>query len=135
MCNRCGGKPHSNKPCPALNTKCNTSEKVGHFSKMCRKKTQPKSGKSDQHNSFCQEEGKLSGQTTSEMEIGMYYTRENNFKMSLTWEYLTVKDQEVKMKVDTGADSTVISSLIGTEIGKPHLNGKSDVLRPMTVIN
>ena len=43
LCNRCGGKPHSSKPCPALNKKCSTCEKVGPFSKMCRCKTQPKS--------------------------------------------------------------------------------------------
>ena len=106
MRNRCGGKPHSSKPCPALNKKCNTCEKVGHFSKICRSKTRPKSGKSDQHNNFCEEEGKLPGQT------------------SVTWEYITVKDHKIKMQVDTGADSTVISSLIWTVLGKPQLNGK-----------
>ena len=83
LCNRCGGKPHSSKPCPALNKKCNTCEKVGHFSKKCRSKTQPKSGKSDQHNNFCEEECKLPGQTSSEMEMGMYYTRENVFNMGV----------------------------------------------------
>ena len=31
MCTRCGGKPHSSRPCPALSKKCNTCEKVGHF--------------------------------------------------------------------------------------------------------
>ena len=96
---------------------------MGHFSKMCRSKTQPKSGKSDQHN-FCEEEGKLSGQSSSEMEMGMYYTRENVFTMSMTREYITVKDHKIKMQVDTGADSTVISSLIWTELSKPQLNGK-----------
>ena len=111
LCNRCGGKPRSSKPCPALNKKCNTCEKVRHFSKMCRSKTQPKSGKSDQHNHFCEEEGKLPGQSSSEMEMGMYYTRENVYKT-------------IKKQVDTGADSTVISSLIWTELGKHQLNGK-----------
>ena len=124
LCNRCGGKPHSSKPYPALNSKCNTCEKVGHFSKMSRSKTQPESGKSDQHNNFCEEEGKLSGQTSSKMEMGMYYTWENVLNMSVTWEYITVKDHKIKMQVDTGADSTVISSLIWTELGKPQLNGK-----------
>ena len=124
MCNRCGGKPHSSKPCHALNKKCNTCEKVGHFSKMCRSKTQPKSGKSDQHNNFCEEEGKLPGQTSSEIEMRMYYTRENVFNMSVTWENITVNHHKVKMQVDTGADSTVISSLIWTGLGKPQLNGK-----------
>ena len=124
LCNRCGVKPHSSKPCPAVNKKCNTCENVRHFSKMCRSKTQPKSGKSDQHNNFCEEEGKLSGQTSTEMEMGMNYTRENVFNMSVTWEYITVKDHKIKMQVDTGADSFVISSLIWTELGKPQLNEK-----------
>ena len=124
LCNRCGGKPHSSKPCPALIKKYNACEKVRHFSKMSRSKTQPKSGKSDQHNNFCEEEGKLSGQKSSEMEMGMYYTRENVFNMSVTWEYITVKDHIIKMQVVTGADSTVISSLIWTELGKPQLNRK-----------
>ena len=35
ICTRCGGKPHSNRSCPALSKNCNTCEKVGHFSKMC----------------------------------------------------------------------------------------------------
>ena len=36
---------------------------------MYRRKSQPRSGKSNQHNNFCEEEGKLSGQTPSEMEM------------------------------------------------------------------
>ena len=75
LCNRCAGKPHISKLCPALNKKCNNCEKVGHISKISRSKTQPKSGKSDQQNNFCEEEGKVSGQTSSEMEMVMYYTR------------------------------------------------------------
>ena len=54
----------------------------------------------------------------------MYYTRENVFNMSVTWEYITVKDRKIKIEVDTSADNTVISSLIWTELGKPQLNGK-----------
>ena len=124
LCDRCGGKPHSSKPCPTLNKKCNTCEKMAHFSKMCRSKTQPKSGKSDQHNNFCEEKGKLSCQTSSEKKMGMYYTRENVFNMSVTWEYITVKDHKIGMQIDTGADSTVISSLSWTELGKTQLNAK-----------
>ena len=47
----------------------------------------------------------------------MYY-------MWVTWEYITVKDHKIKMQVNTGADSTVISSLIWTELGRTQLNGK-----------
>ena len=39
-----------------------------------------------------------------------------------------VKDHKVKMQVDSGADSTVISSLIWTKLGKPQLNGKARLL-------
>ena len=52
------------------------------------------------------------------------YALENGINMSVTWEYITVKDHEEKMQVDTGADSNVISSLIWTELGKPQLYGK-----------
>ena len=97
------------------------------FQKMFRSKTQPKSGKSDQHNTFCEEEGKLSCQTSSEMEMGTYYTRENLFNLSVIWKYITVKGHKTKMHDDTGADSTMISSFIWRELGKPQLNGKAFV--------
>ena len=64
-----------------------------------QKKTQPKSDKSDQHNNFCEKEGTLSGQTSFEIEMGMYYTRENVFNMSVTWEYITVKEHKKKMQM------------------------------------
>ena len=38
LCKRYGGKPHSSKPCPALDKKCNTCEKVGHFQKCAEVK-------------------------------------------------------------------------------------------------
>ena len=124
LCNRCRGKPHSSKPWPALNKKCNTCEKVGNFSKMYRSKTQPKSGKSDQHNNFCEKEGNFVWSYIIRNGDEMYYTREIVFNTSVTWEYITVKNHKIKMQFDTSADSTVISSLIWTQLGKPQLNGK-----------
>ena len=53
MCTGCGGKPHSSRPCPALRKKCNTCEKVGHFSKMFRSNPQTNSGKYNKRNNFC----------------------------------------------------------------------------------
>ena len=118
LCDRCGGEAHSSQPCPPSNKKCNNCEKAGHFAKMCKKnKAQPRSGKYDQHNTFCGEEGKLSAQTSSEMDVGMYYTRENVFNMSATEEYLTIRGQKTKRRFETGADSTVISSFFSTELG------------------
>ena len=45
--------------------------------------------------------------------------------MSVTREYITINDQKIKVQIDTGADSIVISSLIWAELGKPQLNGKT----------
>ena len=75
MCTRCGGKPQSSRPCPALSKKCNTCEKVGHFSKMCRSKPQPNSVKYNKQNNFC-EEKVSSKQACPASEMGMFYTKE-----------------------------------------------------------
>ena len=54
----------------------------------------------------------------------MFYTKEPIFSMFVTWEYISINNRKVKMQVDTGADSAVISSKIWTEPGKPQLDGK-----------
>ena len=56
--------------------------------------------------------------------MGMFYTKEQIFRMSVTWEYISINNCKVKMQVDTSAASTVISSKIWTELGKPQLDGK-----------
>ena len=76
MCTRCGVKPNSSRPFPALSKKRNTCEKVGHFSKMCRSKTQPNSGKYNKQNNFCEEENVSSEQASPASEMGMFYTKE-----------------------------------------------------------
>ena len=124
MCTWCGGKPHSNRPCPALIKKCNTCEKVGHISKMCRSKPQQNSGKYNKQNNFCEEEIVSSEQASPASEMGMFYTKEQIFSMSVTWEYISINNCKVKIQVDTGADSTVISSKIRTELGKLQLDSK-----------
>ena len=123
MCTRCGDTPHSSRLCPALSKKCNTCEKVGHFSKMCGSKPQPNSGEYNKQNNIC-EENVSSEQASPASEMGMFYTKEQIFSMSVTWEYISINNCKVKMQVDTGADSTVISSKIWTELGKPQLDGK-----------
>ena len=44
--------------------------------------------------------------------------------MSATWEYISINNCKIKTEIDTGADSTVISSKIWTELGKPQLDSK-----------
>ena len=45
--------------------------------------------------------------------------------MSLTWCYITVKNQNRKVQVDTGADSTVMSSFSAIELDKLQLEAKT----------
>ena len=56
--------------------------------------------------------------------MGLFYTKEQFFSVSATWEYNSINKCKVKMQLDTGADSTVISSKIRTELDKPQLDGK-----------
>ena len=78
MCTRCGGKPHSSRPCPALSKKCNSCEKMGHFSKTYRSKPGPNSGKYNKQNIFCEEENVSSEQASPASEMGIFYTKEKN---------------------------------------------------------
>ena len=57
-------------------------------------------------------------------DLGMFYTKEQTLSTSVTWEYISINNGQVKMQVDTVADSTVISAKIWTELGKPQLDGK-----------
>ena len=95
MCTRCGGKRHSNRPFIALSKKCNTCEKVGHFSKMCRSKPQPNSGKNNEQNEFCAEKI-FSEQAPPQLEVGTFYTKEQAVSMSSTLEYNSTNNCKVK---------------------------------------
>ena len=84
MCTRCGGKPYSSRPCPSLSKKCNSCEKVGLFSKMCRSKPQPNSDRYNKQKNFCEEENVFSEQASPASEMGMFYTKEQIISMSVT---------------------------------------------------
>ena len=91
---------------------------------MCRRKPQPNSGKYNKQNDFCEQEKVSSEQASSPSVMGKFYTKEKIFSMYVTWEYISINNCKVKIQVDTGAHSTVISSKIWTELGKPQLDGK-----------
>ena len=57
-------------------------------------------------------------------EMGVFYANEQTFNMSATRENISINNCKLKKQVDTGADSTVISSKIWSELGKPQLDGK-----------
>ena len=92
-----GGKPHFSRPCPVLTKKCNTCERVGHFSKMCRSKPQPNSGKYNKQNNFF-EENVSSEQASPASEMEMFYTKEQILSMSVTGEYISINNCKIKMQ-------------------------------------
>ena len=124
MCTRCGGKPPSSRLCPALSKNATPVKKMGHFSIKCRSKPQPNSGKYKKQKNFCEEENISSEKRFSPSEMGMFYTKEQFFSKYATWEYISINKCKVKLQLDTGADRTVISSKIWTELSKPQLDGK-----------
>ena len=118
MCTRCAGKPHSSRPCPVLSKKCNTCEKVDTSQKCVEANPNQIQVSTLNRITFAKK------QFFSSMEMGMFYTKEQIFSMSARWEYISINNCNVKLQVDTGEDSTVISSKIWTKLGKCQLDGK-----------
>ena len=84
ICTRCGGKPHSNRHCPAPN------KKVGHFSKLCRSKPQSNLVRYNKQNNFCEEEKIASQQASQAAEMGLFHTNEQFVGMSVTWKNIAI---------------------------------------------
>ena len=77
---------------------------------MCRSKPLPNSGKYNKQNNFCEEEDNSSEQASPASQMGMFYTKEKIISKCATWEYISINNCTIKLQVDTGADSTVLSS-------------------------
>ena len=104
--------------CPALGENCNTHEKVQIFWKLCRNKHQPNSGTFNKQNSVCEEKMIL--------QSNLQHRRWKSFILKnkpVTWKSISENKTQMKMLVDTGMESTVMSSKIWTELGKPQLDG------------
>ena len=98
MCTSCGCKPRSSRPCPALSKKCNTCEKLGHFSKICRSKPPPNWGNYYKRNNFWEEENVSSERASPQSERGLFYTNEQICIMSAKWEYISKNNCKVKSR-------------------------------------
>ena len=114
-CTRCLGTPHSKQECPAKDSKCNKCFKKGHWAKACKSQLKKKVGEVS-----CPEvelEGEFFlGQLT---KVDMV---EGNSKESWKAE-VKLNDHEVKFKVDTGADVSVIPpSVYHSLVPKPSLS-------------
>ena len=108
-CDRCEKSPdHPKAMCPARDAACSKCKKVGHFSAMCRSArtvdTVVKNAQSDV--AFLGEMDQGDQPWLTKVDLEAVETR------TLT---------EVKFKLDTGADVTVISEEDYKNVGRPKL--------------
>ena len=99
-CSRCGGPQHPKLKCPARDSKCNSCQKKGHWSKVCRNANTPHSttrrvrevAEDDEPEFFFGEVIDAVKATTRELKT-----------------VLQVDNKELEFKIDTGADVSVIT--------------------------
>lgn len=105
-CTRCGRRKHSRQDCPAREAVCHACKKRGHFSSQCfSRKTQS----STCVNAIVEEDNTYLNAVTI---VG---TRDQDSNwLSCT---VSVNNQDIKFKVDTGAEVTVITEDVVTQLG------------------
>ena len=116
-------KRRSSRPCPVPSKTCNTSEKVGQFSKIYRG-TQANSGDYKKQNNLCEEENNSSQPAYPASLMGWLFTKKQDLSMSATWLYILINKCNLKMLIESASDMTAISSKMKTELDKPQLDGK-----------
>ena len=99
-CSRCGRGPHSRQQCPARDAECHNCKKKGHYSAKCFQRTIA--------------DVDVTANVIAEKETDLYDMANLNTVLDsekdTTWSCtVLLNDQEVKFKLDTGADVTVIS--------------------------
>ena len=107
-CSWCGRQPNHNRDkCPAKDVVCHSCEKVGHFAKVCRS-----SQSANKTNNAKQKHKSNPKMDDLETEIESLFLGEVNVTCSKPWTVdLTLGNsscEDVRFKVDTGADVTAI---------------------------
>ena len=116
QCGRCGGKPHSREQCPAHGQKCHECQAKGHFARFCRSKSKGvKYVNADDSDSDDSDEFFVSA-VRSNLDSKAWMTD------------IQIGNTDVRFKIDTGADVTVMpTSVYETLDPKPSL-AKSKVI-------
>ncbi|XP_014676649.1 PREDICTED: uncharacterized protein K02A2.6-like [Priapulus caudatus] len=118
-CPWCGNYAHNRSLCPAKNVNCRRCQLKGHFEKVCRK-AKTVNEVTTQSRSYASSDVFL-----GEVKVG------NQSGRSPQWTFpITVCDKEVKFRVDTGADVSVMSrQVFDREFPGTRLESSSRVIR------
>ena len=98
-CGRCGFTYHKNISCPAISRECRACNKIGHFESMCRQKRQDEVV----YDQFSSADD--AGQT-EEYFIGTVTCSDHDDAWFVS---LPICGSQVKFKIDTGADISIIT--------------------------
>jgi hypothetical protein len=114
-CKRCAHDSHRNGNCPAKKLKCYSCGKFGHFGKLCR-------GRQRQVNDITAENGEMydnMDELSTSFNSNMFLGNIACPSVSKPWFVkLKVCGTDIKFKVDSGADATIISKTSLREFAK-----------------
>ena len=123
-CMRCGYSHNRKKVCAAASATCNYCRKIGHYESVCRRKNTPKRNETHEV---------LAGQHTSYAYDAPYepppppsntqFLGEVNAPLQVDdrarYTTVTINGEDVRFKIDTGADVSVISTSQYHRLAKP----------------
>jgi hypothetical protein len=110
QCGRCGYSPcHPRSKCPARAAKCNSCGKTGHFGSVCRSKRI----------------NEIDQSRTEDLFFGAL-TKEKGRSWMIT---VTLDENPIEFKIDSGADATVIPESVYRKHWKNPLNPTSQTLK------
>ena len=112
MCTRCGVVPsHGRNMCPALHSKCRGCGATGHWVKCCRAAQKYVHEVADRDDNFL-----------GTIDVEHLGAVDSETSASLPWTILLkVRQVQIRFKIDTGADVTVISEAVYGQLGNPPL--------------
>ena len=117
-CRGCGG-PHFRDACPVRNQDCRCCGKRGHVEAVCCQKSKNQNGKKNDKKGASQgRHGKPKGNSINSIEMHGLGAESSRHKISKD---VSINGKILRMRMDTGADVTVISVKDWETLGSPAL--------------
>ena len=111
-CRRCGTN-HGPKSCPAYKKRCEKCQRMGHLAAVCRSKKEAQK-KSDSQKAICE-----TAETSSkecDIEADLYLLSVTKTKGDDWFEMVTINNQQVNFKLDSGAQCNLISMKLAKQL-------------------